>query len=356
MGSSLPAQAEDPPSEEKDAKLGHLKTTVGTMRGAIVFAWCWALLALGCASLESRVRRASLTDCATLTREYAEIKGDSGYAELGRSERQPYETEVANCWLVAKKPREALNLARSWRTDEPDRYMISARAAAVLGDAPAVEAELEKLAELGGPDDFEFYSADEFAAFTKRDWFVRVAAQGYNPDEGIPFERHVERVLSRAGQRLLPLRLAVADPSRAAGEWVLWLGIVHQGRLDRERARTLLFVEGAEIDRHLESIDRRVERVETTGESRPGWFGTRQLSATSKPVYSPTERTYAESFVPNGQRFLVEFSGISEELATLPGLYVLGRFKGRDPETQQLLVDAVLIQPRTPKKTTETTP
>jgi hypothetical protein len=152
--------------------------------------------------------------------------------------------------------------------------------------------------------------------------------------------------------RLLTLKVAAADSERPAGDWALWLGIVHGGKLDRDNQRTLLFAEGADVERHLEIVEQHVERVESTAQ----YHGWGYATGRATPVYSPEERTYAERFTPNGQRFVIRFEGIDERLLEAPVLDVLGRFAGHDVSDGAPIIDAVLAQVKKPQETTEKGP
>ncbi len=309
-------------------------------------------LVIGCSSMGDKLRRVHIEPCDRVLADAPAILADPDYAAESRVVKEDYEVGVANCHLQQGDSRAALDLAKRWSMETRDRHMITARAMAAQKNPDGVREALGGLASNGGAE-VDFFLDDAFDPYRRHDWFVSYAVTGWDPERDMALERFLGQLLAASRERLLPMRLAAADPGRPGGEWVLWLGVVQQGKLDRDQNKTLLYAEGAEVKDELRSSESRVASVETESTTHLHRFGGvawATSTSTATPTYGPSLNTFEEVFVPNGHRFVVRLPGIREAVATWPAVFVLGRYQGLNSEGQ-LLVDALLIQPRQPRVT-----
>ncbi len=307
---------------------------------------------VSCVSLEKRMMDARNSDCRVVVDEHEDIKGDRGYADTTRATQEAYEREVAYCLLEAGSADKAVAISKGWRDGtERDRFQVEARAYARMGKHVEARRALEELAKLPILDPSYFVKAPEFDEYAKEGWFLSIAIYAFSKSGEGSLGRYVRDLTARSGIRFLPLGVAAADKARPGGDFVLWTGIVRSARIDREKKKTVLFVEGANVKEELRAIDRRVDKVE--GKVDHYQFNPFQTKWETTPRYS-TERIYAEHVVPNGQHFVVEYSGISERMATMRLVVAFGRYSGRDSNGGRPVVTAEIVAERKVQQRSET--
>jgi hypothetical protein len=303
-------------------------------------------LFLGCGGVQRQMREASSIPCATVLARHPSIAADPSYVTQPRFERESYEIKVAECAISRGKPQLAIELAKGWSSEvELTRAKITARAQAAMGDEAATRITLEGLAGDGRLDAGFFTETEELQRFAGSEWFLRLALAVWTVRKQPPIEVFGPRLVHNAGEKLLSLSVASADPTRAPGEWVMWTGVVHDARLDREGDRTLLSAEGIDVKEQLVEVDRSLQSMEV----QPHFFGR---GATVDPTYK-TDRTYEEVFVPNGRNFFVTVPHVSEKLVGLHAITAFGRYRGRDGGNGAPVIEAIAVIERTPSERTE---
>jgi hypothetical protein len=271
--------------------------------------------------------------------DHESIIADDDYAEVSRPSREAYEIEVAYCQLEDRAAERALALAERWSSEnQVEQLKVRARANARLGRHREARAALEALGESGGFDPTHYFpEAPEFAAYAGEEWFIATAIRAWSRGPGGDLEKFVT-ALARSGRwQLLPLAVAVADPTREPGQWAVWLGLVRQAVLERDTNQTLLFVEGADVDvKH--NVSREVESVE----GRASWYDPLHRWE-STPKYR-TETTRSVELVPNGKRFVVRYAGLHEDLVRMGAVVAFGRYAGVSGEGAPLLQASVVVE------------
>ncbi len=306
-----------------------------------------ATMAVSCAGVAKKMQNAREMNCIGVVDQHESIARDEGYLRTARVDRMAYEREVAECALEDGVPEKALALAQKWIVDsDSDRLEVEARAYALMNKKAESRQALEALVELPKLDPSFFADAAELVDYSREDWFVALAIQGWSKGPGGNLLGFVNRMTSRHRVELLPLGIAAADLSRPPGDMVLWLGLVRKARIDRNGQRTILHVEGADVEEELRGVDRKVKSVE--GKLDP--FNWRKWE--SVPSYS-TERYYAEELVPTGQHFVVIYPSVSERMATMNAVVAFGRYTGRDPDDRRPVVTAELVAERKTRQRTE---
>jgi hypothetical protein len=293
------------------------------------------------------MENAQRMSCRSALDEHAKLVAEQGYS--AEPERQEYEVFIAGCLLEHGQPKPALELAsRIEKLKLRDQALaLTARAAAALGDVQRAQAALDALPSTGPVSPELFLQAVEFRKYATEEWFVAAALSAWSPDGRMGLEDYLGRLMRRADEALVPLRVAAADAGREPGEWAVWIGNVREGRLDREKDETRLVAEGLDVRRALVAVDRKITKVEAKwssftmasgtihstgyGSASVRSYGTGSGSGTITPEYE-TDEVYEETFTPNGLKFVVEYPGLSERVVQAGTVAVVGRYAGRDAD------------------------
>jgi hypothetical protein len=289
-----------------------------------------------CASFEGRLLKAEYQTCPQVLADYPMLSRDPSYREQLDHVRHRYESDVAKCYLVERKPEKALALAGTWGEEyRLSSLEVTARAHAQLDKEAEARAALESLARRIEVNPEFFLEPPEFRNYVRRDWFVLLALDVWSRKREEWLETFARKFARVRGEGLLSLPVAAADAQRAPGEWALWLGVVRKGQINRAGGETLLLVEGLDIENGRLTRERvRALRVED-GEVRPEY---------------ESQQTQYESFVPNGQLFWVQFPGVNEGLVGMSTVLAFGRYLGRSGEENLPTLRASVVTKRTPKQ------
>lgn len=318
--------------------LPHVRCTLG-----VLFAL--AMASSGCKSYATTVHEAREQSCPDVVAHLDAVVHDARYAEVPAGARQAYERRVAECDLTLKKYEDAVQLARTW----PDTYSdqrdeVVARGEAALGHEAETRAALESYVGWAHSTPDFLTDSTELARYASEEWFVNLGVALWKSGSHDPpldvFARHFLRHAT-----LPSLDVILADPAREPGEWIVWLGHVDDARLDRDKDQTLLASEGVDVREEVLDVDHEVRQMSA---HRKALSGEVVMTVQSEA----TTRTYREVFAPNGRKFFVRYPKVSERLAGLREIVVLGRYEGRDGGDGPPVVQALAVVERRPRERT----
>lgn len=276
----------------------------------------WVLF-FGCGGLPVRLKDAPAKDCATSLAEAPSLRGDPDYQDQPSNLRMSYEEHLAGCELSLNNPDKALRLLEPWeRSWGVEARRIAVTALAMKGEDDRVKAVLERSSRHGEDDVNLFLFAPELRKYQGQDWFVQAGIRAWSTSKEQPLPR---LLLALTGKGLLKFSVAWADKARPPGEFVFWPGKVKDARLDRERNRTILIVEGADM------VDVQLEQLELTHiDLQKTSSGVRM-----KPTFGSSKEEIKVMEL-NGHEFSVELVGINEAAVDLSYIRVLGVYDGHD--------------------------
>ncbi len=199
-----------------------------------------------CGGLSAHLRAASSATCSDLVAHQSQMLGDPSYGAQAVADREAYEQRLAKCDLSLGRPQATLDLSRGW-PETVSRYEVTARAEAAPGHGDAARQALEKLARESSLPWAFFVDTTEVWPYSAQDRYVSLAMRAWSRSRGPSLDDYVSALVRHAGERLVTLDLASAEPNQPTGQWALWTGVTEGARVDRDTDQTVLWADGLDV-------------------------------------------------------------------------------------------------------------